>query len=494
MNHETEEFQEKAYINRMALIGHTVIVAVLFLAYTLELIKGSRTVPYYLIFILLASLPVLAEHILYRREPESKYIQYIMGIGYGILYFFAIFTTNSVTPFVYAFPMYMVVILYMDVIFGALIGAAVLVGNIVYIAYYAFTVGYGASEVPDLEIRIASVLLTGGFMVISTSAVKRVNAEKLKIMERQTQENNAMLNRILEVSGSMISGIADAADKMEKVGESVSHMQVSMSQLSEGSTETAESVQIQSQRTEQIQQHIVNVKDTTDEIEHNMVGTVQKVEEGREQMDALAEQVEKSIAANREMLAKMNALQEYANQMNTIIETITSIAGSTGMLALNASIEAARAGEAGKGFAVVADEISQLASETKTATVDITKLIDHINIELQSVADAVDVVTDSNHANAGSAQAAKDNFDSIADSTEVIRNQTGRLQDIVSQLETANADIVENIRTISSAVQEFSACADETYDACENNSHLIGSVTEIVHNLNEDARKLQAGS
>ena len=34
----------------------------------------------------------------------------------------------------------------------------------------------------------------------------------------------------------------------------------------------------------------------------------------------------------------MNALREYSNQMNTIIDTINSIAGSTGMLALNASI------------------------------------------------------------------------------------------------------------------------------------------------------------
>lgn len=71
------------------------------------------------------------------------------------------------------------------------------------------------------------------------------------------------------------------------------------------------------------------------------------------------------MEANQQMITQMDALSQYAGQMNTIIETITSIANSTGVLALNASIEAARAGEAGRGFAVVASQISTLASQTQ---------------------------------------------------------------------------------------------------------------------------------
>lgn len=494
MNQDSKKFSEKAYINHMTILGHTIIVTVLFLAYTLELVKGSRTIGYYTIFSLLAVVPVIAEHVIYRRQPESPHIQHFIGIGYSVLYLFAIFTTHSVTPFVYAFPMFMVIILYMDVRFGTLICTGAVLGNLVYIVYHAISIGYSPEEIPDLEIRVASTLLTGLFMVMSTVAVKKVNGEKLKIMEQQTQENTRLLNNVLDTSSSMVSGIGEVVDKMRHVGESVGHIRASMNQVSAGSTETAESVQTQMLRTEQIQQHIVNVKDTTAGIEQNMAETERRVEEGMQQMNALSQQVKKSISANNEVLEKMSALQEYANRMNIIIDTITNIAGSTGMLALNASIEAARAGESGKGFAVVASEISNLANQTKMATVDITRLIENIKKELQSVCDAVDVVAASNCANAGNMQAVTGSFDGIAGDTKHIGEQTRELLDIVEELKTANADIVDNIRTISAIVEEVSAHANETYNACEENSRLVDSVTEIVQDLNEDAQKLQSFS
>ena len=223
-----------------------------------------------------------------------------------------------------------------------------------------------------------------------------------------------------------------------------------------------------------------------------MNDTVQKVDIGRQQMDALAEQVEKSMEANHQVLDQMKALSEYTNQMNTIIETITSIANSTGMLALNASIEAARAGESGRGFAVVASQISGLANQTKSATVNITELIEHIKSELVSVEAAVDVVTESNKANAESTQVVTDNFAGITRGTEDIGNQTRELLDTVAELEAANADIVESIQTISAITEEVSAHANETYSACEANALLLESVTKSVEELSEGAQKLQA--
>lgn len=486
-----DTFSEKGHVNRTALLGHTIIAVVLFSAYSLEFFKGSRTLVYFLIFSLLCVVPVVVEQILYRRNHEDGKIQHIMGSCYGILYLFAIFTTNSQLTFTYAFPMFMIIILYMDVRFCTIIGGGAFLGNVICIIKDFATVGYAPEEIPDVEIRIGAMLLTAIYMAFTTAAVKKVNEAKLQDIRRQTEAANNLANNVLTTSGSMITDIRDVSAKVGQLGESMERIHSYMGEVSSGSTETAESVQEQLQKTEVIQQHIGRVKETAAVIEESMNETVEKVEMGKQQMDALAKQVENSMAANRRVQEQMRELNEYTNQMNTIIETITSIANSTGMLALNASIEAARAGEAGRGFAVVAGQISGLANQTKSATVNITELIEHINQELKDVESAVDVVTESNKSNAERTQVVTENFTVITQGTENVEQQTKALMDIVDELEIANANIVENIQTISAITEEVSAHATETYNVCEENAILVDSVTSMVEGLSAGAQKLQ---
>ena len=158
-------FSEKKYINNTAIKGHTIIDSILFAAYVLEVLKGSRTIGYFAVFALLTVAPVVAEWLIYARNPESGAIKHLIGITYGILYFFVIFTTNSLLPFTYVFPMFIVIVLYMDPLFNILIGAIASCGNVAYVVYHAMTAGYAKTEIPDVEIRIAATSLTSVFMI-----------------------------------------------------------------------------------------------------------------------------------------------------------------------------------------------------------------------------------------------------------------------------------------------------------------------------------------
>lgn len=485
------EFNEKSYINKIAVTGHTITSTSITLAYLFEVINGNRTPEYYAVFALLCMGPVIVDLFLYRRNSASGVFQHIISISYGIFYLFAILTSDSILTFTFAFPMFMVIILYMDVRCCALIFAGAFFGNVFYMARHALTVGYTRAELPDVEIRIAAVMLTGTFMVMTAKAVKKVNEEKLKRIREQTDATETLMKSVLETSDSMTVEIEEVSDKVSSMGESMDRMHSAMKEVSSGSHETAESVQKQMTRTEQIQSHIGRVKETGLLIEQDMRNTAESVSEGRSRMAVLADQVGKAMDANRQVQEQIRVLSEYTSRMNTITEAITSIASNTGMLALNASIEAARAGEAGRGFAVVAGQISTLANQTKASTVDITELIAHINEELDSVVKAIEVVTESNRQNTESVQVVTESFSDIKDGTDGVEQQAGELLQIVEALESANRDIVENIQTISAITEEVSAHANETYSACEGNASLVKSITGIVSSLNEGAQKLK---
>ncbi len=74
-------------------------------------------------------------------------------------------------------------------------------------------------------------------------------------------------------------------------------------------------------------------------------------------------------------------------KVGQVAKQIEAIAKQTNMLALNATIEAARAGEAGKGFAVVAGEVKQLSGQTRTATKEISELLQTLNTQTARLAE-----------------------------------------------------------------------------------------------------------
>lgn len=90
-----------------------------------------------------------------------------------------------------------------------------------------------------------------------------------------------------------------------------------------------------------------------------------------------------AVSTSRMIAEEMESTSEMGSKLKAqfrniahIVTTIHKIADQTNLLALNAAIEAARAGSAGRGFSVVADEVRKLASDTASATANITSVVE----------------------------------------------------------------------------------------------------------------------
>jgi methyl-accepting chemotaxis protein len=95
--------------------------------------------------------------------------------------------------------------------------------------------------------------------------------------------------------------------------------------------------------------------------------------------------VKSSIREINSIRGKIKTISEHAlnlsieaQQIGSIVKTVSDISNKTDMLAINAGIEAARASEHGKGFSIVASEIRELADKSQKSADKIAVLIENI--------------------------------------------------------------------------------------------------------------------
>lgn len=131
------------------------------------------------------------------------------------------------------------------------------------------------------------------------------------------------------------------------------------------------------------------------EVSEGLVQTMKKVAAMSDQTAEFASSGQTDLAqmeeamhhmenASKSISGKLEAINEKAANITSVVTTITKVADQTNLLSLNAAIEAEKAGEYGRGFTVVAREIRRLADQTAVATLDIEQMVQ----EMQSAVSA----------------------------------------------------------------------------------------------------------
>ncbi len=477
-------------INTAVLIEYSILTVILLLAYILEFLKGSRTVGYTLIFSVLDVLPYIVCVVLFFKNKTSPNLKYVLSVGFSVLYAFVLLTAAVPTTFVYIFMLYSVIIPYGDIRLCYITGGIAALANIVSIVVGFRNGSLTTEDLAMIEIQLISVALGAIFTGLATNVLGKANAQKLDEINEEKEKTEHILNNTLDVSKGISEDIEAVTERMEQLRQSVFSTRDSMQDVTAGANETAENMQQQLSQTEEIMEQIDSAKEVAETIAENVTHTEETISVGRENINQLLDSVNQSEVVGSAVGEKMNELMDNTEKMNSIVELINSIASQTSLLSLNASIEAARAGDAGRGFAVVAGEISNLANQTSEATVNITRLINGINLSIQDVFKSTNQMMENNKSQNQAVETMAGTFEEIQNCVGNIQEVSSNLELVVTELVRSNEAIVNGINMVSSVTQEVSARANETLEDSEKNTIVVEEVSGSIASINEKAKQL----
>ncbi len=475
--------------NRTAMYCHLFEALIIVGTYVVEMLRGNRTALYTGVLVLLAAAPVIGELFFWSRDRKSAMIKHLAAQGFAVMYIFILFTTTNNMTFLYAIPMILVISVYSDRAYTAKISIGIILGNLTVVAAGAVTGGFGFRDMESGLLQMMVVVLVGLYSFFTTMTSEENNRQKLKLANDAHDETERILKNVSMTSQVMQVGVDEIHSRVEQLQESSLATKDAMREVTAGATDTAQAAQEQLQQTGMIGQKVEMVGNAAAEITERMQQTLQVLGAGIRDMDALVKEVDGSVKNSVDAAGKLETLDKYITEMNSIVELIGGITAQTSLLALNASIEAARAGEAGRGFAVVATEISALATQTKDATEHITRLIANVSTSIgQVVAVIRNMIQGINEQKESTGNTAV-SFRTIEENTYAIRDNVEQLTGSVEELKVANQEIMDSVQMISAVSQEVSAHASETLEAEEENMRNLKVIAEQSQELIALTRK-----
>ena len=322
------------------------------------------------------------------------------------------------------------------------------------------------------------VLAFMGFLSAFSISVARSISRPLNEAVRiaQTVAAGDLTSRI-EVDGAdeasqLLRALKDMNESLVRI---VGEVRVSTDTIATASGQIASGNMDLSARTESQASSLEKTASSMEELTSTVKQNADNARQANQLAVSASEVAVKGGSVVTQVVDTMGSINASSKKIVDIIGVIDGIAFQTNILALNAAVEAARAGEQGRGFAVVAAEVRNLAQRSAGAAKEIKTLIGDSVDKVEVGAKLVD--------QAGATM--QEIVDSVRRVTDIMSEITAASQEQMSGIEQVN----EAVTQMDSSTQQNAALVEEAAAAAQSLRDQAGKLSQVVSVFKLDGGK-----
>jgi len=431
-----------------------------------------------------------AATLVYLKDNDSIYPKHILAVAFAICYVMVLFGSSMSIAFALIIPMLVTASLYLDTRF---IIAPMVIGFVLQCIWvYVNRSNNQIMKNAPSQIVVMGLFYVTLFAVTKVSASKKMEAEKEKEkVEKAMEEQKSLINAIAQMVKIINSNSYKVNDVMENIDSSSRTISGAIEEIASGAANTSENVQDQNGAADNIQEKIDDAVNIASVVNELAAANEKIVNEGMDIVSKLYDKADIIKDKNTDVYDISIKLKEATNNIQGIINIITSIADQTNLLALNAAIEAARAGEAGRGFAVVAEEVRKLAEESKSSSNNISGIITELQNEVELATRSINELSSTNEEQNSLVAQTREILFKIKDNSSEVNDKVQVVNEKINNVSQSNKDIIRSIENLSAIAEETMANAEETSAISQEFSNLTIEAKTSIEDLVVSAKNME---
>jgi methyl-accepting chemotaxis protein len=337
----------------------------------------------------------------------------------------------------------------------------------------------------------ASIIGDGDLSYRVDTNSKDEMGELAQTFNRMAEKMQKSMNEVKDAAEKLTSSSQNLAAVSEETTAQSDEVTEAISQVATGAQSQADHLQECTLLLSDVTGYIKETASISDEIASDAMQAENEGKAGSNIVHQLNTHSENFLELAQSLISEIQDASKQSKQINSIVETIQEIAGSTDLLALNAAIESARAGEAGRGFSVVASEVRKLAERSKNEALRIQQLVKSMTNQMELLSKETVRFEQYRVDQVESVQQTEKAFSKIIQNVSQINGRISQVKSAIGRVESANENLSEKLFEVSAISEESVATSEQVSASSIHQKEAIHQVNVAATELQEIALTLQ---